>query len=259
MKMDAIIGAGGQIKQDDPLTELMDIGISKALLPIAGKPMIQWTLDAVSKTDQIDNVIIIGLNKSHNLSCENKTIYYLENQDSIFENARAGCKLALKLKPTADKVLWISADLPLIESKMLDWFITTVKDTNHELYYQIIDQSVMEQKFPQSKRTYTTLKNRTVCGGDVSAVNPNIASNIHPAFKRISEARKSVIKQASLIGLWPLILMLTKQMNTTRAEKLIQNRLGLDGIFVDTPYAEMGMDVDKPEQYQIAQELLQIR
>ena len=47
--MDAIIGAGGHIRPNDPLAELLPEGKTKALLPIAGKPMIQWTLDAIVK------------------------------------------------------------------------------------------------------------------------------------------------------------------------------------------------------------------
>ena len=48
-------------------------------------------------------------------------------------------------------------------------------------------------------------------------------------------------------------------MTTITAENIIRNRLGLDAVFVDTPYAEMGMDVDKPEQYAIAKQILEQR
>ena len=90
-------------------------------------------------------------------------------------------------------------------------------------------------------------------------INPNIATDVHPAFKKISAARKNVMKQARLLGIWPLLLLITRQMTTVTAEKIIRNRLGLDGVFIDTPYAEMGMDVDKPEQYAIAKQILEQR
>ena len=257
--MDAIIGAGGQIKPNDPLSGLLTEGKPKALLPIAGKPMVQWTLDAVAGSEQIDNVIIIGLNEKHSLNCGSKNVYYIQSGNTIFDNARSGCSLALELNPKATQVLWISADLPLIEPPMLDWFINKVGMSQHELYYQIIDRNVMESRFPKSRRTYTKLKGKTVCGGDVSAINPNIAANVHPAFKKISASRKNVMKQARLVGIWPLLLLITRQMTTTTAAKIIRNRLGLDGIFVDTPYAEMGMDIDKLEQYKVVKQILEQR
>ena len=44
--MDAIVTAGGIPKPGEPLYEYTQ-GIYKALLDIAGKPMIQWVLDAL--------------------------------------------------------------------------------------------------------------------------------------------------------------------------------------------------------------------
>ena len=84
--MDAIIGAGGHIRPNDPLAELIPEGKTKTLLPIAGKPMIQWTLDAIAGSEQIENVIIIGLEEKHNLNCGSKTIHYLQSNETIFDN-----------------------------------------------------------------------------------------------------------------------------------------------------------------------------
>ena len=58
--MDAIITAGGIPKPEDPLYPFTQ-GISKALLEIAGKPMIQWVLDALNEAATIDNIVIVGL------------------------------------------------------------------------------------------------------------------------------------------------------------------------------------------------------
>ena len=257
--MDAIIGAGGIAKLDDPLLGLLAQGEPKALLPIAGKPMAQWVLDAVAATDRIENVVIIGLTPEHGLHCGTKPVYYMRSTGSIFDNARAGCARVLELNPESTRTLWVSADLPLLTPAMFNWFIDRTMESEHELYYQIIEQSVMESRFPACKRTYTRLKRKTVCGGDVSAINPNVASGTHPAFGKISAARKSVAKQAALVGLWPLLLLLTRQLTTDRAATIVRKRLGLHGVFIDTPHPEMGMDVDKPEQYEIARRELERR
>ena len=238
---------------------LLAHGEPKALLPIVGKPMVQWALDAVAAIERMENVVIIGLTPEHGLHCGTKPVHYIRSAGSIFDNARAGCARVLELNPGSRRTLWVSADLPLLTPAMLDWFIDRTMRSEHELYYQIIEQSVMESHFPTCKRTYTKLKGKTVCGGDVSAINPNVASSAHPAFRTISAARKSVAKQAALIGLWPLLLLLTQQLTTDRAAAIVRKRLGLHGIFIDTPYPEMGMDVDKPEQYDIARRELERR
>ena len=65
--METIIGAGGIAKTGDPLLGKMRPGEPKALMPIAGKPMVQWVLDAVGATDSISNVVIIGLSPDQGL------------------------------------------------------------------------------------------------------------------------------------------------------------------------------------------------
>lgn len=250
--MDAIVGAGGTAKPDDPLAGMLARGERKALLPIAGKPMIQWALDALAATKRIENVVIIGINEQIDLHCGAKPIQYMPSAGSVFDNARAGCAQVLELNPDSTRTIWVSSDLPLITHAMLDWFIDQTTLSEHEMYYQLIEQKVMESRFPTCKRTYTKLKGGTVCGGDVTVINPRVAAVTHPAFRRISAARKSVGKQAALVGLWPLVLLLTRQLTSDRAATIIRHRLGLDGVFIYTPYPEMGMDVDRPEQYEIA-------
>ena len=53
--MDALVVAGGIPKEGEPLYEYTQ-GKPKALLDVAGKPMIQWMLDALSGSEKIDTV-----------------------------------------------------------------------------------------------------------------------------------------------------------------------------------------------------------
>ena len=66
--MDAIITAGGIPEPEDPLYEYTQ-GISKALLNIAGKPMVQWVLDAVGNSEKIDRIVIVGLEPDSGIHC----------------------------------------------------------------------------------------------------------------------------------------------------------------------------------------------
>ena len=112
--MDAIIGAGGIAKPGDPLLGLLAHGEPKALLPIVGKPMVQWALDAVAAIERMENVVIIGLTPEHGLHCGTKPVHYIRSAGSIFDNARAGCARVLELNPGSRRTLWVSADLPLL-------------------------------------------------------------------------------------------------------------------------------------------------
>ena len=58
--MDAVITAGGIPSEKDPLYPYTQ-GKPKAMVDIAGKPMIQWILDALGNSKDVEHVVLIGL------------------------------------------------------------------------------------------------------------------------------------------------------------------------------------------------------
>ena len=256
---DVIVGAGGAAKSDDGLIDLVTEGRPKVLAEMAGKPMVQWVLDAIAATDRVNNVVIIGLDTHHGLNCGDKTVHYIPSAGSIIDNVSSGITKLTTINPDSRIVLWASGDLPLITSAMLNWFLDRTEETGCEFYYQIIEQGVMEGRFPGSNRTFTRINGNNVCGGDVSAFSTSIASGANPAWRKISSARKSIIRQAAIVGLWPLVLLVAGQMTKERAAMIVRKRLGVDGLLIECPYAEMGMDVDKADQYEIVNRELEAR
>ncbi len=95
------------------------------------------------------------------------------------------------------------------------------------------------------------LKDMEICGGDVHAFRPSIAVQDNPLWERILAARKNPLKQASLVGLDTLFLLLTRQLTLEQLAAFIGRKLGMRGQAVLLPYAEMGMDVDKDFQLEI--------
>ena len=79
--MDAIVMAGGIPRAEDPLYEYTQ-GDPKALLDIAGKPMIQWVLDAISGSATVERVVLISLPEDANLECT-KPVTYLPDQGGL--------------------------------------------------------------------------------------------------------------------------------------------------------------------------------
>jgi len=75
----------------------------------------------------------------------------------------------------------------------------------------------------------------------------------HPdeLWDRIIAARKSVFKQAALLGYGNLFLLLSRQLTIEGAVKRVTKRMDITGQAVFSPYAEPGMDVDKPHQLEI--------
>lgn len=250
--MNAIVTAGGIPEPGDPLYPFTQ-GRSKALLDIAGQPMIQWVLDALSQSRQVERVVVVGLGPETGLACS-KSLSYLPNQGHMIANITAGSNWVLEQDPAAEYALIVSSDIPTITGEHVDWVVNTSLETRHDLYYSIIERSAMEARFPGSRRTYTKLKGLTVCGGDMNMISTHVASGRSGLWDKIIEARKSALKQAALVGFEPLWLLLTRQLTPADAERIVAKRLGVRGRVLRCPYAEVGMDVDKPHQLELVRQ-----
>lgn len=252
--MDAIVTAGGIPKPDDPLYAYTKGGY-KALLDIAGKPMIQWVLDALCGAQTIEHVIVIGLPADCGVTCP-KVVDYLPNQGEMLENMRGGVDRALALDPRHRHVLLVSSDVPAILPEMVDWVVNEAMRTDEDVYYNVIPRQVMETTFPSSKRSYTHLKDVEVCGGDINIVRTTMVTHNEEIWRRLIASRKNVFKQAALIGYDTLLLLLLRAITMDEAVKMVAKRLKITGRAVVCPYAEVGMDVDKPHQLEIMRDFM---
>lgn len=250
--MDVMIMAGGVPNEGEPLYEYTR-GKPKALLELAGKPMAQWVLDALGDADKLDNIVAIGLPEDAGLHCD-KPITYLPNQGGIVENARMGLLKVMEINPEAQFILVTSSDIPSITPEMINWIINKAEETEHDVYYNVVTKEVMEGRFPGSKRSYVRFRDRAVCGGDIHVVCTSLVTENDEFWRRILDARKNAFKQAALLGVDTLILLVLRIMSLEGAEKRVSKRLGLRGRVILCPYAEMAMDVDKPHQLEILQE-----
>lgn len=247
--MDAIVTAGGIPLPEDPLYPYSN-GDSKALIDVAGKPMIQWVLDALGASEKVDNVVIVGLSPKSGVTCK-KPVYFLSNQGRMLANIVAGVHKVLELNPKAEYVLIVSSDIPGLQAEMVDWLIETAMQTQDDLYYGVIPRAVMEARYPGSRRTYTRLKDMEVCGADINIAHVRMATEHLDLWERLIGNRKSPLKQAATIGLDTLFLLLTRQLSLDEAVERVSQRIGIKGRAIVWDRAEPGMDVDKPFQLEL--------
>ena len=247
--MNAIVTAGGIPRPEDPLYTYSH-GDSKALIDVAGKPMIQWVLDALGEAKHVNNVIVIGLSHKSGVMCK-KPLHFLSNQGRMLANIVAGVNKSLELDKKTKYVLIVSSDIPAIKPEMVDWLIETCMETKDDLYYGVCPRETMEARFPNSKRTWTHLKGMDVCGSDMSISHVRMATEHLDMWEQLIGNRKSPLKQASIIGFGTLFSLFTRQLTLEDAVARVSKRIGIKGRAIVWPYAEPCMDVDKPHQLEL--------
>jgi CTP:molybdopterin cytidylyltransferase MocA len=249
--MDAVVAAGGTPLPGDPLYPFTQ-GQPKALLDLCGKPMIQWVLDALCAAPTVDHVVIVGLDPATQLTCS-KAIAYLPDAHGLLENVRAGARRIQELDPQAEHFLFVSSDIPGITAEMVTWVAEAGAKPGLDGSYNVITRATMERRYPNSRRSYVRFRDVEVCGGDMNVLR--VASVLgheqDELWQAIINSRKNALKQAMLIGLDTLFLILFRLATLDQALAQVTQRLHLNAQAVICPYAEVGMDVDKPAQLEL--------
>lgn len=248
--MDAIVTAGHTPGQTDPLLAYAGAE-NKALIPVAGKPMIKWVTDALAGSSHVDRLCIVGLDAACGIDFGPKPVVFVPDQGRLTKNLWAGADRVLRDTPNRNRILVSSCDIPLITTPIVDDHIATMLATPHDLYYTIVDRATMLARFPTSRRTYTHLRGEVICGGDLNMAGAKVIETNKELWDDLLEARKNALRQAWRVGLWTLLQLATRRLSVAAAEKRAEKILGVKCRAVRSPHAEIGMDVDKPFQLDI--------
>jgi molybdopterin-guanine dinucleotide biosynthesis protein A len=256
MILDALLLAGGVPGPDDPLDQFAH-GRAKSMLDLAGRPMIQWVLDALGGADIVGKVVISGLGPEVYLACS-KEIRYLGDRGGMLENVKAGLACLRGLRPGATHALILSCDIPSITAEMVEWRAELALEARADIDYAVVERRVMEARFPASRRTYVRLRDAEVCGADLNVLSIDLPVK-EGFWRKVIAARKSPFRQAALLGFDTLFLIAMRRLTLAGAESLVSRRIGLKGKVHISPYAEIAMDVDKPLQLEILRQDLAMR
>jgi len=215
--------------------------------------MVQWVLDALGDARNVDNVIVIGLSPKSGVTCK-KPMHFVSNQGRMLANIVAGVNKVLELDKKSKYVLIVSSDIPTLKPEMVDWLVDTCMETKDDLYYGVCPREVMEARFPNSKRTYTKLKDIELCGADINISHVRMATEHLDMWESLIGTRKSPLRQAGIVGLGILFRVATRSIALDELIEKVCARIGIKGRAIQWPYAEACMDVDKPHQLELLRE-----
>lgn len=255
--MDAVVMCGGTPQPGELLYEECQ-GRPKAMLEIAGKPMVQWVLDALDEAAHVERVVLVGLRPEDGIH-SHKLAASIPDQNGMLLNMRAGAEEVRRLNPAAQHALFVSGDIPGIRGEIVDWLVTTALQRDLDIYYTVVKRETMEARYPNSRRTYTRLRDVEICGGDMNIGRISLLLDRQGPWEELLRRRKNPLAQAALLGFDTLFLLLLRALTLEQAIGRVTRKLGVTGTALVSPYAEIGMDVDKPYQLELMRKDLAAR
>ncbi len=246
--MHAIILAGASRQDDFALRYGLN---NKAFIPIGNKPMFAHVLGALLESAMIETIVAVG--PAADLArFKSSRVSLIEDSGDMIDN----CLAAMRVLPSSDRVVAVTSDIPMITQTVLDSYLASLTDKEGDFFYPIISKETNERQYPGVKRTYATLREGMFTGGNLSVVNTAMAERIGSRMREFVALRKSVLGLGSLMGVKFLFKLLTGQLSIAEVERRMSDLLGCKCVAVICPYPEIGTDIDKESDLDIARRIL---
>lgn len=243
----AIVLAGGTGKNFGN-----DYAAEEALLKIGGKPMVSYVLAALQQSRSVEEIFLVGsVDKLQEFSAA-KDVFFIQQREGIMDNIVAGVKAA----KTVDAVLVVTADVPFLTAQAVDDFVGACAAEPADLQYPIIEKSILQQQYPNARRTYAKLRDGTFTGGNLLFLNPTAIPKCIQAANKVVAHRKDPMKLASLLGWGTMFKFATGLLSSQAAAQRVADILQARVQVVQTMHACIGMDIDKAEDLAIAESYL---
>ncbi len=248
---DTLVLAGSG-KAVDPLAESAGV-LNKSFIPIHGRPLLSYVLDALAATPAVDKIIVVGpAAELDALRREGYRIQIVDECDSMLNNVAN----ALKHADPNRLCLVITGDIPLLNRAALEEFLNLCEPYDGDLYYPVLSEETCLRSYPDTKRTYVVLKEGPVTGGNIGLVNPAWYKNKKDSLELFISYRKKPLKLLRILPLKLALKYFLKQLSLADLEHHISLLLEMKAYAVTCRSAEIGLDVDKVSDLEQVKKLI---
>ncbi|MGM0470888.1 MAG: nucleotidyltransferase family protein [Bacillota bacterium] len=250
MRYDAVLLAGGRSSKLSSTQNLTHD--YEALVRVAGEPLINYVLQALTQAERIRDIIVIGPQEVEEYLLDQGADVVIATKQSLLENVELG----LEYLSTHSQSKWgvfITADLPLINSQSIDDFIIKAEALlGYQVYYPIIEQDINLATYPQVDSTYVTLKDGTYTGGNLTLIETTAITDDYSLLEQIFARRKSPLQLAKILGVKFALRLLCQRVTLAEIESKLTALVGSKCKAVLTNNPELGFDVDTRADLELA-------
>lgn len=227
-------------------------GVShKALMPVLGVPMLERVLAAL-RDGAADAAISVAIDAADGVPA----LLARFGADRLEPAASPATTVAVALEQFGAPLLIVTADHALLTGAMVQYFLQHI-DPATDGVVALARRPTIEARY-QTRRTYWRFAGAEVSGCNLFYLGAGGQAAV--AFWRLLEAdRKKPWRVVRHLGPGTLIAFIRHRVTLDAALARLSRVTGAKLGWVDMPFAEAAIDVDKPEDLILAEAILQAR
>jgi len=256
----AIVLAGSR-GAHDPVAEAAGVAC-KALTPVGNTPMVFRVLETLQAAQTISRRILCGPSRSvidqepQLRACiDSQEIEWIAPQTT--PSTSAG--FAMESVPHETPILITTADHALLTPAMVDYFCSKALTSQSDVIAGLVPYDIVQEAFPQSKRTVMKFKDGGYCGCNLFAFLTPQGRTMAKFWKQIEQERKKPLRLIGTLGWMAVLRFLTGNLSLAQGLAGISQKLHLKIQTVLLPFPQAAVDVDTVADWELVQKIVRER
>jgi GTP:adenosylcobinamide-phosphate guanylyltransferase len=229
----------------------------KCLVEIGGKPMLRRVVGTLAASPDIAS-ITVSIERRELLD---EALGSRSTNVRFLGSAESAARSALTALSETAPFPWLitTGDHPLLTSEMLRYFLSEAAKSGADLSAGLARAETIMARFPQARRTYLKFGADRVSGCNLFALTSPRARKALAFWHHLESVRKRPWRLVGAFGLVALLRFLSGTLTLDGAFAVASRRLDLTARPVLMPFAEAAVDVDKPDDKELAEKILRER
>jgi GTP:adenosylcobinamide-phosphate guanylyltransferase len=165
----------------------------------------------------------------------------------------------LESQPVGETLLVATADHPLLTPEMVDHFASAGNGDAADVRVGMVPASLVRERFPGSTRTYLRLRGDAWSGANLFAFLTPEARRAAAFWRRVEQLRKQPWRLVRAFGVGTLLQFALRRLDLDAAFERVSRAVGARVRPVPMPFAEAAVDVDRPADLELVQQILSER
>ena len=250
MKYTAVVLAGSR-PGPDAFAESFGTDL-KALIPVAGEPMVLRPVRALLESSEVDQVVVLAQRPERiaEVLPKDARIGVGQSQGTIAETMLA----LINDKGMQWPLLVTTADHALLKPSMVDEFCEQARGA--DVGIGVVRRGPLMRRLPETRRTWLKFRGGAYTGANLFALSSPAVRPAVELWRSVEQDRKKAWRVISILGPGVLLSAALRLISLDEVLSQLGSRLGLrvKAVRLSNPLA--GVDVDKPEDHELVEAIL---